>query len=197
MGQKIHPFGFRLGITKDWTSRWFADKKSYAKLAYEDHKLRKVLKEKSQSDWITIGFIEGQGSTTEPQSYSFSDDIGSLRASAFTYRLKQVDYDGSFEYSKEVTLENSTVPDKYSLSQNYPNPFNPTTTIEFTLPQKEFVTITIFDVLGNEVTTLIKEELSAGLHKIEFNASELTSGVYIYKLIAGSFTQTKKMTLMK
>jgi hypothetical protein len=158
---------------------------------------RKIHNEKLEGEWTTIAFKEGHGTSTEPQYYSFNDDVGSLRALSFTYRLKQVDYDGSFEYSKEVTVENSTVPDKYSLSQNYPNPFNPRTTIEFALLQKEFVTITIYDVLGNEVTTLIKEELSAGLHKLEFNANSLTSGVYIYKINAGTFIQTRKMTLMK
>jgi hypothetical protein len=156
-----------------------------------------LIRENSESEWATIGFMEGHGTTTEPQLYSYNDDVSNISVSSFTYRLKQVDYDGSFEYSKEVTVENSTLPDKYSLSQNYPNPFNPNTTIEFTIPKNEFVTIKIYDVLGNEVTTLIKEELSAGLHKLEFNAIELTSGVYIYKLIAGSFTQTRKMILLR
>jgi hypothetical protein len=165
---------------------------------------RKLVRENSESEWATIGFKEGHGTTTEPQYYSFNDDISNLSALSFSYRLKQVDYDGSFEYSEEVTIENSTLPDKYSLSQNYPNPFNPSTTIEFTLPQKEFVTIKLYDVLGNEVKTLLDEEVDAGLHKLEFNASELTSGVYIYQLKvhavsggADSFTQTRKMTLMK
>jgi hypothetical protein len=165
---------------------------------------RKLTQSNSVSEWTTIGFKEGHGTTTEPQYYSFNDDVGSLHALSFTYRLKQVDYDGNFEYSEEVTVENSTLPDKYSFSQNYPNPFNPSTTIEFTLPQKEFVTIKLYDVLGNEVKTLLDEEVDAGLHKLEFNASELTSGVYIYQLKvhsvsggADSFTQTRKMTLMK
>jgi hypothetical protein len=158
---------------------------------------RKIICEEAEGEWITIGFKEGTGTTTEPQFYSFSDDVSELNATSLAYRLKQVDYDGSFEYSKEVTVENSTVPDKYSLSQNYPNPFNPTTTIEFILPKKEYVTLKIYDVLGNEVITLINEEVDAGFHKVEFNSSNLTSGVYIYKLIAGSFTQTRKMTLMK
>ena len=158
---------------------------------------RKLVQSNSVSEWTTVGFKEGHGTTTEPKYYSFNDDVGSLHALSFTYRLKQVDYDGSFEYSKEVTVENSTLPDKYSISQNYPNPFNPGTAIEFTIPQKEFVTITIFDVLGNEVTTLISEELNAGLHNFEFDASSLTSGVYIYKINAGVFTQSRKMILLR
>jgi hypothetical protein len=158
---------------------------------------RRLTQNYSVSEWTTIGFKEGHGTTTEPQYYSFNDDISYLNALSFSYRLKQIDYDGSFEYSEEVTVENSTLPDKYSLSQNYPNPFNPSTTIEFTLPQKEFVTLKVYDVLGNEVITLINEELNAGLHYFEFDASSLTSGVYIYKINAGSFNQTRKMTLMK
>jgi len=158
---------------------------------------RKLIQNNSVSDWAAIGFKEGQGSTTEPQFYSFNDDVSGMSASSFSYRLKQVDYDGSFEYSKEVAVENSTLPDKYSLSQNYPNPFNPSTTIEFALPQKEFVKLKVYDVLGNEVTTLISEELNAGLHNFEFDASSLTSGVYIYKINAGSFTQTRKMILLR
>jgi hypothetical protein len=158
---------------------------------------RKILKEKSHGDWITIGFIEGQGTTTEPQFYSFSDDIGSLSASSLIYRLKQVDYNGSFEYSEEVTVENSTLPDKYALSQNYPNPFNPSTKISWQSPVGSWQTLTIYDLLGNKVETLIDEYKSAGKYEVEWDASEFTSGVYIYKIIAGSFTQTRKMILMK
>jgi hypothetical protein len=158
---------------------------------------RKIIQYDNKGEWELLGFTVGKGTTTEPQFYSFNDDVSSLNATSFVYRLKQVDYDGSFEYSNEVTVENSTFPERYSLSQNFPNPFNPSTTIEFTLPKKEFVTITIYDVLGNEVTTLVNEEFNAGSYKIEFNASTLTSGVYIYKITSGSFTQTRKMTLMK
>ena len=158
---------------------------------------RKIYDKNTEGDWTTVGFEEGHGTTTETQHYSFNDDVSYISAISFSYRLKQVDYDGSFEYSEEVTVENSTLPEKYSLLQNYPNPFNPATTIEFTLPQKELVTIKIYDVLGNEVTTLISEELNAGLHKVVFNARGLTSGIYIYKITADTFTQTKKMTLIK
>jgi hypothetical protein len=158
---------------------------------------RKIIQNDNKGEWKILGFTAGKGTTTEPQFYSFNDDVSNLSATSFVYRLKQVDYDGSFEYTKEVTVENSPIPNQYSLSQNFPNPFNPSTTIKFALPQKEFVSLTVYDVLGNEVASLINEELNTGLHKIEFNASELTSGVYIYTINAGSFTQTRKMTLMK
>lgn len=84
-----------------------------------------------------------------------------------------------------------------SLDNNYPNPFNPTTTIPFTLPSSVFVTLRVFDVLGREVSTLVSEQLSAGNHAREFNSVGMSSGIYFYRLQAGSFTQTKKMTLIK
>jgi hypothetical protein len=158
---------------------------------------RRLTQSNSVSEWTTIGFKEGHGTTTEPQYYSFIDDISGMSALSWTYRLKQIDYNGSFEYSKEVTVENCTVPDKYSLTQNYPNPFNPSTTIEFDIPEKGLVNLTIYDLLGNEVKTLVNKEMNAGSHKVVFNAIGLTSGVYIYKVIANTFTQTKKMILMK
>ena len=157
---------------------------------------RRITQKNSVSEWTTIGFIEGHGTTTEPRHYSFNDDINHLNVLYFTYRLKQVDYDGSFEYSKEVTVENS-IPDEFSLYQNFPNPFNPSTTIEFAIPEKGFVTLAIYDLLGNEITTLVNKEMNAGLHKVVFNARGLTSGIYIYKITAETFTQTKKMTLIK
>jgi hypothetical protein len=159
---------------------------------------RKIVNEENEGDWLTIGFTEGNGSTTEPKAYSYTDQVGNIEAAAFKYRLKQIDFDGNFEYSDEVTVENSEIlPAEYFLSQNYPNPFNPSTTIEFTIPQKEFVSLVIYDVLGNEVATLINKEKAPGSYEVLFDAAEFGSGVYIYSLKAGSFAQTKKMILMK
>jgi hypothetical protein len=92
---------------------------------------------------------------------------------------------------------NSLIPNKFELAQNYPNPFNPTTTIEYSIPQAGVVTIKIFDILGREVTTLVNEEKQRGNHVVKFNASNLSSGIYFYKLQAGSFVQTLKMILLK
>jgi hypothetical protein len=159
---------------------------------------RKIIQEGSEGEWVIIGFKEGVGTTTEPQQYSYYDDVGVIQATSFSYRLKQIDLDGSYEFSEEVLIENSTnLPKEFNLSQNYPNPFNPVTTIQFNLPQKSSVELKIFDVLGNEVATIVNEEKPAGTHSIEFNASELTSGVYLYTIKAGSFVETKKMILMK
>jgi len=159
---------------------------------------RKIITVGNEGEWFTIGFIEGNGSTTETKAYSYTNQVGNIEATAFKYRLKQIDFDGSFEYSDEVTVENSEIlPAEYFLSQNYPNPFNPSTTIEFTIPQKEFVSLVIYDVLGNEVATLINKEKAPGSYEVLFDAAEFGSGVYIYSLKAGSFAQTKKMILMK
>jgi hypothetical protein len=91
----------------------------------------------------------------------------------------------------------STAPVRFSLFQNYPNPFNPTTTIHFSLPQRERVTLKIFDVLGREVATLANGELSAGEQSVQFNATNLSSGIYFYQMMAGSYVQRKKMIVLK
>jgi len=171
-------------------------------LGFEIH--RKIIRGENESEWVTIGYREGAGTTTEPQEYSYYDIVKEINASSFMYRLKQVDLDGSYEYSDEVFVENFSTPDEYYLSQNYPNPFNPSTKIEFKLPQKSFISLKVFDILGNEVATLVNAEKPAGAHSIDFNASELTSGIYLFTLKAlptgrqaGSFVETRKMILMK
>jgi hypothetical protein len=114
------------------------------------------------------------------------------------YRLKQVDYDGSYEFSEEITVENSILlPIEFKLAQNYPNPFNPSTNIEFQLPENSFVSLKVYDVLGNEIITLVNEERTAGSYEVEFNAGDFVSGTYFYTLIAEEFVETKKMILMK
>ena len=85
----------------------------------------------------------------------------------------------------------------YFLSANYPNPFNPTTNIKYRIPYREFVALKIYDVLGNEIETLVNEEKPAGSYSVNFNASSLASGIYFYRIKAGSFVQTKKMLLLK
>jgi len=89
------------------------------------------------------------------------------------------------------------IPDKFTLSQNYPNPFNPSTKIRYSLPQKGFVTIKVFDMLGRDVTNLINEEQNAGQHEVNFKANNLPSGIYFYRITAGGSAITKKMILLK
>jgi CubicO group peptidase (beta-lactamase class C family) len=152
-----------------------------------------IERRQENSEFVLIGFVEGKGTTTERQEYSYIDR--SVTAGKYFYRLKQIDYDGTFEYSNEIEVD--TAPLSFSLEQNYPNPFNPITTIKFNLPEKEFVSLKVYDVLGNEVAVLLNEEKPAGLHSIEFEASGLASGIYFYKLLAGSNITTRKMILLK
>ena len=91
----------------------------------------------------------------------------------------------------------ATLPTKYALSQNYPNPFNPTTVINYSVPKQSFVTIKVFDILGREVITLVNEEKAAGEYSVNFNAANLGSGIYFHTMKAGSFTDTKKMVVLK
>ncbi len=114
----------------------------------------------------------------------------------YSYRLKHIDFDGKFEYSDVVEVIVESIKD-FSLDQNFPNPFNPTTMIKYSVPTKEFVTLKIYDVLGNEVADLVKENKEAGSYEVSFNASNYPSGLYIYSITAGSFNQVRKMMLVK
>ena len=146
------------------------------------------------SEWYKIGFVNGNGNSNSPKDYSFVDT--KVNAGKYSYRLKQIDNDGKFEYSKTIEIDVNNE-NKFELSRNYPNPFNPVTTIQFRLPQTGLVKLTLFNILGQEVRTLVNEFMEAGMHSVNFNASELNSGIYIYKLESGSFNQTKKMTIIK
>ncbi len=147
-----------------------------------------------KSVWVKIGFVNGHGNSNSPKSYSFIDERPSPNGAS--YRLKQIDFDGTFEYSKviEVTAE---LPSGYVLGQNYPNPFNPETTISFQLPEVQFVNLTIYDMLGKKVEELVNDQLEPGFHSVFFNGSDLSSGTYLYRLETDSFTQAKKMLLVK
>jgi len=153
--------------------------------------------QRNQSDeWETIGFVEGRGTTSEITNYQFFNDLSEFNSSEkLLYRLKQIDFNGVFSYSN--TVEVDFLLEDYSLSQNFPNPFNPSTNISFTLTRSTFVTLKIYNVLGNEITTLVNEVIPGGNHQIEFDASGLSSGVYLYSITAGDFVETKKMVLMK
>ncbi|HOJ19186.1 MAG TPA: T9SS type A sorting domain-containing protein [Ignavibacteriaceae bacterium] len=150
------------------------------------------------SPWVTVGFKSGAGSTTSETNYSFSEDISLLGATKFAYRLKQIDYNGQFKYSDEVMVD-YTAPVSYSLTQNYPNPFNPSTTIKYQLPSDKFVSLKVFNSLGEEVQTLVNGLVKAGSHQVEFNANGLSSGIYLYVLRVGEdeYVKTMKMILMK
>jgi photosystem II stability/assembly factor-like uncharacterized protein len=151
-------------------------------------------KTESQLDWEYIAFVPGFGTSTEAHTYSYIDN--DITANKYFYRLKQLDFDGSFTFSEIVEADVYPIYD-FILEQNYPNPFNPSTIIKYQIPVGGFVSLKVYDVLGNEVATLVDEEKSAGNYVIEFKASEIPSGIYFYNLSAGSFTQTSKMVLIK
>jgi len=154
---------------------------------------------KSTGEYETIGFVPGFGTTTETKSYSFSD--ANLNVGTYSYRLKQIDFDGTSEYSDVVEVD-VTVPDVFALEQNYPNPFNPSTQIDFSLAADSKVTLNVFSLLGEKVATIVNSNLAAGSHQVDFNAANLNSGVYFYRIEAigidgTNFTNVKKMILTK
>lgn len=152
------------------------------------------IQRKITGEFERVGFVEGRGTTTEAQNYLFRDK--DLLSGNYTYRLKQTDFDGSFAYSDEVEIEISQ-PNVFYLGQNYPNPFNPSTNIKYSIPADGNVTLKIYDILGEEVSTLVNEFQQAGTFDVVFDGSNLSSGVYYYQLTSGELTSTKKMMLTK
>ena len=146
-------------------------------------------------NWETIGFAEGFGNSNSPKHYSFIDN-NIDQSGKYFYRLKQIDNDGTYEYSDVVSVEVG-VPNNFYLSQNYPNPFNPETRIDYTLPERQFVSLRIYNTLGESVVELVNEIKEAGTYSVTFDASNLPSGVYVYKLQTSEFTANHKMMLLK
>jgi len=154
----------------------------------------------SVQSWEKIGYVPGFGTTTESKSYSFFDQ--DVTTGTYTYRLKQIDFDGTVNYSDAIEVIVDFTPDNFELSQNYPNPFNPSTTIEFQVPQASDVTIIIYDMLGQEVKSLFAGQIQAGNYSVEWDGlnnsgSKMSSGSYIYRMTAGEFIDTKEMILLK
>jgi len=149
----------------------------------------------SSEEWSVIGNIAGNGTSSIAHDYSFNDR--NLTSGIYTYRLKQIDFNGNFEYHNlngEVMIG---TPTEFKLSQNYPNPFNPSTTINFDMPKEGFVTLKVYNTSGKEVASLVNETRSAGYHSVNFNASALSSGVYYYRLETNGISKTMKMALIK
>ena len=146
-------------------------------------------------NWETIGFVYGSGNSNSTKYYSFIDkDI--FQSGEYFYRLKQIDDDGSFKYSITVQLKINK-PLSFELKQNYPNPFNPITKISWQSPVSCRQTLRIFNLLGKEVAVLADKEKPAGTYEVIWNAANMPSGVYFYQLKAGSFTDIKKLLLLK
>ena len=149
---------------------------------------------------ISGAFIAGNGTSVVKHDYSYVDNA---YQSGNVYRLKQVDLTGATHFTDVVDPLGVTgvsikpVPTVYSLSQNYPNPFNPSTTIEFALPQDSHVQLDVYNILGQKVMTLLNEVRQTGYHSVRLDGTNLASGVYLYRLSAGTQTFMKKFILMK
>jgi Secretion system C-terminal sorting domain len=162
---------------------------------------------KISNDWQSVGFVKGNGTVSQFSKYSFKDDVSQLNADKAVYRLKQIDLDGSFKYSKEVEVTLVAGPKEYTLFQNYPNPFNPSTTIKYAVPFESNVKISVYNITGQLIKVLVNSEQPTGNHEVTFSTNsnnvQLSSGIYFYTIEAqavggsGSFRQTKKMVLMK
>lgn len=146
------------------------------------------------SEFRTVAFVEGYGTTTEPRSYNYTDVTAENGINY--YRLKQVDFDGSYSYSDVIELDVNG-PLTFDLAQNYPNPFNPSTSIKYSVPESGNIRLSVFNIVGEEVAVLADGFTQAGFYEVSFNASNLPSGVYVYKLQSANSVQAKKMMLLK
>lgn len=172
--------------------------------ATETNNMGFEVQRKTSNDWQKLTFVDGNGNTTKLSHYQYFDNF---KDESFTgklsYRLKQIDFDGTFEYSDVVNIDVDFTPDKYSLAQNYPNPFNPSTKIKYEIPQTSLVVLKVYDVIGNEVATLVNKEQAAGKYQVNFDAKNFSSGIYYYQIKVftpanvENFIQTKKMILLR
>lgn len=160
------------------------------------HLTRTLSEGENSLNWEKIGFVNGRGTSSSLNEYSFFDNNVSYEK--YFYRLKQIDADGSFTYSSIIDVDFNQ-PNQFRLEQNYPNPFNPSTSISYQIAGDDLVTLKIFNALGNEVATLVNEDQTAGNYSINFSADELqlSSGTYFYQLRTGNFLSVKKMLLLK
>jgi hypothetical protein len=146
------------------------------------------------SDWEKVGFVQGHGNSNSPKEYFFYDSPNG--GTKFQYRLKQIDSDGKYAYSSVISIEIKVI-NEYILNQNYPNPFNPSTVITYSIPEASTVTLAVYNVLGKLITTLVNEKQEAGSYSVNFNAAELSNGIYFYRMQTGNFVRTNKMLLLK
>jgi len=144
-----------------------------------------------------IGFINGNGTTTEVNNYAFTDNLFLDNSQILFYRLKQIDYDGTFEYSNIIEVAVET-PSAFLLSQNYPNPFNPETNIDYRIPEETFVNITLYDITGRKIKELLKEKKQPGYYTLKLKGGDLSTGIYFYRLLTSNgYTIVKKLTILK
>ena len=159
-----------------------------------NNQMFEIERRSENTQFATVGYVDGFGTTTEQQQYSYVDN--SVKTGTYYYRLKQIDFGGQYEYSDEVMV-NVKGPLTFKLDQNYPNPFNPTTAIKYSIPESGHVKLAVYNMIGEEVSTLINGQVEAGFYETTFDASNLPSGAYIYRLEAPGSVQIKKMLLLK
>jgi hypothetical protein len=159
-----------------------------------NNQMFEIERRSEEGQYIMIGYVNGHGTTTEPQEYSYMDNT--VETGTYFYRLKQIDFLGTYEYSDEIEVDVNG-PLTFGLEQNYPNPFNPSTIIKYSVPETGSIKLSIYSVIGEEAAVLVDGIVQAGFYEITFDASNLPSGVYFYRLQAGSFVETKKMLLLK
>lgn len=159
-----------------------------------NNQMFEIERRSEEGQYIMIGYVNGHGTTTEPQEYTYIDNT--VETGTFFYRLKQIDFDGRYEYSDEIEVE-VLGPLTFGLDQNYPNPFNPSTNIKYSVPETGSVKLSIYNALGEEVAVLVNGIVQAGFYEVTFDASNLPSGAYYYRLQSDNLNQVKKMLLLK
>ncbi len=180
-------------VTLMWVTEWELNNSGF------EIERREIIKPGEASVWEKIAFAEGHGTSNVSNGYLYKNE--KLKAGNYQYRLRQIDFNGNFEYfslESEVTIN---PPGNFEMSQNYPNPSNPNSKINFEMPVNGRVTIKIYDITGREVITLLNEHREADYYTVEFNGSNVASGVYFYRILAEgegkSFSKTLKMILVK
>jgi hypothetical protein len=180
------------GVQLDWITETEVDN-----YGFEIERSQKSnVKSQSSDEWVMIGFAEGHGNSNSPKEYSYTDNYAQY--GSYAYRLKQIDTDGSYEYSDIIEVQAGNIPDGFVLEQNYPNPFNPITTIKFALAETQNAELKVFDVLGNEVAIVFNGIADGGkIYEAVFNAENYSSGIYFYRLETKNRVVNKKMLLLK
>ncbi|MCX7833791.1 MAG: T9SS type A sorting domain-containing protein, partial [Ignavibacteria bacterium] len=188
MPVELLSFNYKIKI-KDVTLKWIT--------ASEENNLGFEIQRNpiENNTWEKIGFIEGKGTTKLPTIYEFTDK--STNFGKYRYRLKQIDYNGNYQYFTLNSIVEIKLPEKFELSQNYPNPFNNYTIINLICPSEEKVELKVFDISGREIITILNNTLKPGSYNFKINTEYLTSGIYFYRLIAGSTIITRSMVLIK
>ena len=187
-------FADKNGVTLSWKTATEVNNYGFEIERAMENRTLSSRTETRDDNWSKIGFVEGNGTTNAPKSYSFVDKSASGKTS---YRLKQIDRDGEFEYSQTVEVTAVSAPKEFGLKQNYPNPFNPSTAISYQLSENGFTSLKVYDAIGREVATLVSEVKEAGYYSVQFDGAKLSSGIYFAKLTSSGKTQMRKLLLLK